>query len=291
MIPDFVNENLLYIVAAGIAAVLYIMWEIANAVRNRRSRRAGKPVAPRVKRRWRLFSFAKKEPPKPKDEDEFHADAAAQMTKRLEEQAREAHSRHEQRIADIERKIDKARRLVAESGIGSAAVALLATMWHWPVLARNRDWTRPAGLHELDYRPPSAAEAASAEEDSPQPKVLTWLWDGRPYRMEIDAGGATVEKDELRTGLVLYVEDDEVLELEVTRPQGGAEELWTVVDVAALTAGGWMSEFAAFAAKLTQADEEKHRQMQFERLGARAARIELGEYDPDLQEVEAEGKA
>jgi hypothetical protein len=51
-----------------------------------------------------------------------------------------------------------------------------------------------------------------------------------------------------------------------------------------------MAEFAAFAARLKQADEEKHRQMQFERAGARAARIELGEFDPDAHVVEAEGK-
>ena len=287
---DFVNENLSYIVPAAIAAVLYVMWEITNAVRSRRGRRAGKPVAKPARRPWRLFGGRKAPPPKPKDEDEFHADAAAQMTRRLEEQAREAQLRHEQRIAEIDRTIEKARRLVAESGIGTAAVDLLATMWHWPVLARNRDWTRPAGLHELDYRPPSAAEAEAAAEGPPGPKVLVWLWDGRPYRMEIDAAAARVENDELKASLVLVVEDDEVLELDVARPQGAAEELWTVADVAALVAGDWMAEFVAFAAKLKQADEEKHRQMQFERLGAKAARIELGEFDPDAREAEAEGK-
>lgn len=290
MMTDFVNENLIYIVPAAIGVVLYIMWEITNAVRSRRSRRAGKPVAQAPKRRWRLFGGRKKQAVQPRDQDEFHADAAAQMTRRLEEQAREAQLRHEQRMAEIDRKIEKARRLVAESGIGMAAVDLLATMWHWPVLARGRDWTRPAGLHELDYRPPSAAEAEAAAEGLSGPKVLIWLWGGRPYRMEIDASGARVENDELKASLVLYVEDDEVLELDVTRPQGGAEELWTVADVAALQAGDWMAEFAAFAAKLKQADEEKHRQMQFERRSVRAARIELGAFDPDIEQAEMEAK-
>jgi hypothetical protein len=283
---EFVNENLIYIVPAAIAVALYVVWEVANAVRSRRRRRAGKPAARPAKRRWRLFGGVRAQPVKPKDEDEFHADAAAQMTRRLEEQAREAHQRHEQRMAELDRKVEKARRLVAESGIGVAAVDLLATMWHWPVRARSRDWTRPAGLHELDYRPP-AETAADAE---PGPKVLIWLWDGRPYRMEIDPEGAATGDDEIKASLVLHVDDEAVLDLDVTRPQAGAEELWTVADVAALRAGDWMAEFAAFAARLKQADEEKHRQMQFERAGARAARIELGEFDPDAQVAEVEGK-
>lgn len=283
---DFVNDNLIYIVPAGIAAVLYVAWEIVNSVRSRRSRRAHAPARPKQPRWWQFRQRGRARQKAPAhDEDDFHADAAAQITRRLEEQAREAAVRHEERMAEVTRTVEKARRLVEQSGIGSAAVDLLSTMWNWPVEARSPDWSRPAGLYELEYRPPEGGEVL----EEGQIKVLTWLWDGSPYRLELSEAKTDAEEGAPAAGaLVLAIDDETVLALDVGKAEPDREDLWTVSDVTALRAGHWMVEFAAFSSRLKMAEEEKRRQLEFERVASLAERIDLGDFDEDKVEEDGE---
>ncbi len=265
----------------ALVALIFVLWSVIGGSRSKPSKISRKAMKAAAK----AAKSAKNEKaevetpvsePVPASDDDVYTDAAARVRRQLEEAALEAQATHERKAAEIDVKLDRARNYVQESGVGEGAAILLEIMWNWPDMTRRGEWARPAGMHELEFD-----EAAAQEEDSESLNLLRWRWMGRAYELRLDPVNRSIVQAEEAGLLSLQVDGQNVMGLEVEPDGNGLPNVWTVVDVDALKSGDWMPDFVEFAGRLKIADDEKRRQMGFERNVTKAERIEFDEPVPE----------
>ncbi len=204
------------------------------------------------------------------EDAERFAMAASRVHKQWCEKERKVEAQYNKQMIAVTERLERARRLVQDSGVGEAAINALRMMWHWPALQAKDEWSRPAGMNELVLDPPLA-------EKSDSHNVISWLWIDRHYRIDLDVPDEQKSEDERSGVLTLQVDGEGVLSIDVSNPVGGAIERWDISGVDALKAGPWMPEFVEIIERLKSGEAEKQRQMRFERAAGKANRVEFGE--------------
>lgn len=204
------------------------------------------------------------------EEAERYAIAAAQVHRSWDEKEREAQDLHNKQMMAVTERLERARRLVVDSGVGMAVVSGLELMWYWPALLKADEWTRPAGMNEFVLNPPSGEESDSHA-------IISWLWIDSHYRLDLTIPSNQATAENIDGVLTLQVEGEGVLAMDVARPAKGPVERWTMMGVDALRAGPWMPEFVEIVERLKSAEAEKQRQLRFERFAGKSNRVEFGE--------------
>ena len=206
------------------------------------------------------------------EEAERYAIAAAQVHRSWDEKEREARDLHNRQMMAVTERLERARRLMVDSGVGMAVISGLELMWYWPALLKADEWNRPAGMNEFVLNPPGGDESDSHA-------VISWLWIDSHYRLDlaIMTGRDTAQNENIDGVLTLQVEGEGVLAMDVARPAKGPAERWTMMGVDALRAGPWLPEFVEIVERLKSAEAEKQRQLRFERFAGKSGRVEFGE--------------
>ncbi|HEY3918766.1 MAG TPA: hypothetical protein VGL83_13290 [Stellaceae bacterium] len=165
----------------------------------------------------------------------------------------------------IEQKLRKARRLVAQSGVGGSACDLLKIMWHWPAQSKHEGWPMPAGVARID-----GSDAANGK-----PKWIAWTRNNLRFRLQLDAV-SNDSVDGTRLGdLKLSVDDEDVLHLDVTQRVGEEYDQWRALGVSGFRAGPWMMQLNEFAGELRIASSQTMREHALRFYGEKARNIVL----------------
>lgn len=206
---------------------------------------------------------------------ERYALAASRVNRQWDEKERKVEAAHARQIMAATERLERARRLVEDSGVGEAVISALRLMWHWPELQAKKEWFRPAGMSEL-FLDPSPVDASDSL------VVISWIWDDRHYRLDLslpaEQKNDEQQENDVHGGLLtLWVEGESVITLDVENPAGGPMERWVMSGVDALNAGPWMPEFVEIIERLKSAEAEKQRQLRFEQTTGKASRVHFAE--------------
>ncbi len=272
------DDQQFILLMVALVALIFVLWSVIGGSRSKPSKisRKARKAAEKAAKAKLVEEEAPASEPLPANEDDVYTDAASRVRRQLEEAALEAQAVHERKAVEVDEKLDRARHYVQESGVGEGAAILLEIMWNWPDMTQRGEWARPAGMHELEFD-----EAANQDETSDSLKLLTWRWMGRTYVLRLDPVNRSIVQAEEAGLLSLQVDGQDVMGLDVEPDGNGLPNVWTVVDVDALKSGDWMPDFVEFAGRLKIADDEKRRQMGFERNMTKAERIEFDDPVPE----------
>jgi hypothetical protein len=136
---------------------------------------------------------------------------------------------------DLE-KVAKAKRLIAESGVGDAACDILRIMWHWPSWSKLGNWKAPLTIENLDGGDTTAKPHAFRGG-----KWLAWCWAGSNFRLELEVSANHSGGDRELGDLRLFVNEVDVLHLDVSQGLDDRSGSWAVFGVSGFRAGHWMA--------------------------------------------------
>jgi hypothetical protein len=195
-------------------------------------------------------------------EDEVFARHAAEAAERLVREREAVERAHRDAMQPIREKLQKARKLINESGVGDAACTTLRVMWHWSSWSKRADWSPPLLVENLD-----GGERPSSKDGRPI-KWLEWTLAGTQFRLEHEASQSIGH-------LRLHVSGEEVLELEVSQKPEDEYDRWVVFGVSAFRAGPWMTQLNEWAGKLRIVDGQFMREYDLQYYKNIASKIEL----------------
>src|SRR5262249_35656452 len=89
---------------------------------------------------------AKSEPIK---DEERMTQAAVVVKERWEQERDDVERAHREEMRPIQEKLEKARKLVDQSGVGIAACDVARIMLHWPTWSQRKDWKPPVLVEDL----------------------------------------------------------------------------------------------------------------------------------------------
>lgn len=207
---------------------------------------------------------------KSRDEEECFAEEAAEMREKWAAEEEVVWSAHHAAMQPDLAKLAKAKRLVAESGVGDAACDILRIIWHWPSWSKLDNWTAPLAIENLN-----GANTAAKPDAVRGGKWLAWRWAGSNFRLELEVSANHTGGDSELGDLRLYVNEVDVLHLDVSQELGDNCESWSVFGVSGFRAGRWMTELNEIAGHLRIADSNWSRAQDREFYSKQAENIEL----------------
>ena len=106
-------------------------------------------------------------------------------------------------------------------------------------------------------------------------KWLGWLWLGTPFRLELDVTPNYTNDDFVTAKLCLFVDNIEVMVLDVSRQLRDEYFSWRFFGVSALKAGPWMAQLNDLAGQLHVAERQSVLDRERSFYGGKAGKIEL----------------
>jgi hypothetical protein len=178
-------------------------------------------------------------------------------------------SHHEEIQSMIER-LEKARLLVEQSGVGAAVCDILQLMWRWPAWQALKDWRPPLLIDQFTC---GAAEEADHEQEI---RWFRWRSGEERYRLSLALRPEPAPDRSPLGDLRLWVGNALVLHLDVTRLATDAPDDWSLSDVSALDPGHWMIEINEFAGRLLMANQRMLQDYEFSYFDEKARKIAIG---------------
>lgn len=211
-------------------------------------------------------------PPVFESEEERLATQAAEVKTHWDEERRKVENSHYAEMKPIRRKLEKAKALVENSGVGNSACAILRIMWHWPSWSQRPDWKMPFSLEKL-----SGGEPTDEVQSTRRGKWLEWSWAQHLFRLELTITPNYVGAGTNIGHLKLSVDGEMTIELDVSQDFNSEYDDWKVYGVSAFKAGPWMAQLNDLAGRLEIADRQWLRDHDKKLWGEKAAHIQLPE--------------
>lgn len=171
-----------------------------------------------------------------------------------------------------EETIRAARDFMEKSEIGFSACRVYDKTRAYGPWCTREDWPKLNFLDVTDVEP----EAKTAKlPDMRAPRRVGFRLNGRKWAFEFtDNGRGMFDDDESYAKLVVFADDNLVMELSLARGDGEYEQ-WRPVDVRALTVGPWVADLVEADAKVQWEHERIMAEYRTEDVQEHAARIKL----------------
>jgi hypothetical protein len=177
---------------------------------------------------------------------------------------------HLEEIQSMIERLEKARLLVEQSGVGSAVCDILQVMWRWPAWGALKDWRPPLLIDQFTC---GAAEETDREQEI---RWFRWRSGEERYRLSLALRPERAPDRSTLGDLRLWVGNSLVLHLDVTRLATDEPDDWSLTDVSALDPGHWMIEINEFAGRLLVANQRMLQDYEFSYFDEKARRIAIG---------------
>jgi hypothetical protein len=198
------------------------------------------------------YSSAKpSSPAKPRahelSEEDFYAQQASETAERWRQKQNEIERQHHVAMRPVQEKLERAKKLVKESGVDKACASLLEIMWHWPSWSKRDDWKVDVGISDI-----------FGSDNNTDDKEICWSEDGAHYKLHLKT--SRYSHDSSRYGdILLFVNEILVLELDVSQELEDEYSRWRPFGVSAFRAGPWMVQINDLEGRLRASQQESLR--------------------------------
>ena len=190
-----------------------------------------------------------REPPPPEPDDERYARLAREAAAAAAAETADEEAQKKREIAEAQAKLDRARKVLQDSGLWIGTCAVYNEMNNWPGWIERNGWVPPIPLESLAGR----EEQEAMRHQTLRHKWVAWKAGSHNYELRLQDRGRGFEGDHLAT-LHFKLGENTVLSLDVGQDDNGK---WHASQVDRFVAGAWMIVLAELAARLDAKRRER----------------------------------
>lgn len=180
--------------------------------------------------------------------DEAFADEARKAAERVRRETSQAQILLDRERAAAAAKLQRARKMLLDSGLWHAIPDLYKEVTPWPSWSKRDDWRAPLSITDI-----AGVHDASGAADR-RSSWVSWRWQDHAFLIAL-AEQPSWDGDR-RGKLVLVVDEEAVLALSVSKDRALDYSEWRSYAVEAFVAGPWMALVAELAERLRVESQE-----------------------------------
>lgn len=197
--------------------------------------------------------------------EQFEIRRAVEERKKLQEHARKAEAEAREASKAAKDKIERANKIVKETGLSEDLGDLWEAVEHWPSWSTlPSDWEAPLGFSDIH-----GAEVENSEE-------VCWRWEGASYQLRYVKRTSFLPDYEINPREIhLSVNGQEVAALSYNQRYDDYGSSHSYMGVDALTVGPWITDIVRMTEQLRAEDKRSYEETLAEMDEETASRIKL----------------